>query len=92
MTREELIERIEKVEKDNLSDFKPFTQQVFHCTISSVYDNNEGEEREILTFILYDLKSILEIMRPDLLDHDVLATVKYLLEKRLETIRKETLS
>ena len=92
MTREGLIERIEKVEKDNLSDFKPFTQQVFHCTISSVYDNNEGEEREILTFILYDLKAILEIMRHDIVDHDVLSRIKFLIEKRLETIRKEKLS
>ena len=75
MTREELIERIEKVEKDNLSDFKPFTQQVFHCTISSVYDDNEGEEREILTFILYDLKAILEIMRHDIVDYDAITKV-----------------
>ena len=34
----------------------------------------------------------LEIMRQDLLDHDVLSRIKYLIEKRLETIRKETLS
>lgn len=89
MTRYELIERIEKVEKDNFSDFKPFTQQVFHCIISSVYDNNEGEEREILTFILYDLKAILEIMRHDIVDHDALARIKYLIEKRLKAIENE---
>lgn len=89
MTREELIERIEKLEKDNLSDFKPFTQQVFHCTISSVYDNNEGEEREILTFILYDLKAILEIMRHDIVDYDAITKVCHYISRRLKAIENE---
>lgn len=89
MTREELIERIQKVEKDNLSDFKPFTQQVLSCTISSVYENNEGEEREILHLILDYIKAILEIMRHDIVDHDAITKVCHYISRRLKAIENE---
>lgn len=89
MTRKELIERIEKVEKDNLCDFKPFTQQVFHCTISSVYDSSDYEEKAILNFILGDLMAVLVIMRHDIVDHDALTKVCHYINQRLKTIENE---
>lgn len=89
MTREELIERIEKVEKDNRSDFKPFTQQLFHCTISSVYDSRDSEEKEILNFVLADLMAVLEIMRHDIIDHESITKVCHYISRRLKAIENE---
>lgn len=89
MTREELIERIEKVEKDNLSDFKPFTQQLFHCTISSVYDSRDSEEKAILNFVLVDLMAVLEIMRHDIVDYDAITKVCHYVSRRLKAIENE---
>lgn len=89
MTREELIERIEKVGKDNLSDFKPFTQQLFSCTILSVYDTREDKEKEILAFILADLMAVLEIMRHDIVDHDAITKVCHYVSRRLKIIKDE---
>lgn len=89
MTREELIERVEKVERDNLFDFKPFTQQVFHCTISSIYDSEDGEEKAILNFVLVDLMAVHEIMRHDIVDYDAITKVCHYVKQRLKTIEYE---
>lgn len=91
MTKQELIERIEKFKKDDYEYIKSLTRSIIE-DILDVFEPQYCPEKTGLNIYLTRVSSILEIMRPDLLDHDVLATVKYLLEKRLETIRKETLS
>lgn len=92
MTREELITKLEKVKKDDYADLKEFSRGTLDMVFYFVRDEEACSERPFLKSIIKELGCNLEIMRTDIIDHDVLATVKYLLEKRLETIRKETLS
>ena len=92
MTREELIAKVEKFKKDDYADLKEFSRGTLDMVLYFVRDEDTYSEKFYLKSMIKEVGCNLEIMRPDLLDHDVLATVKYLLEKRLETIRKETLS
>lgn len=92
MTREELIAKIEKVKKDDYGDLKEFSRGTLDMVLYFVRDEETYSEKSYLKSMIKEVGCNLEIMRTDIIDHDVLATVKYLLEKRLETIRKETLS
>lgn len=92
MTREELIAKIEKVKKDDYDDLKEFSRGTLDMVLYFVRDEETYSEKSYLKSMIKEVGCNLEIMRTDIIDHDVLATVKYLLEKRLETIRKETLS
>ena len=92
MTREGLIAKIEKVKKDDYDDLKEFSRGTLDMVLYFVRDEETYSEKSYLKSMIKEIECNLEIMRTDIIDHDVLATVKYLLEKRLETIRKETLS
>ena len=92
MTREELIAKIENVKKDDYDDLKEFSRGTLDMVLYFVRDEKTYSEKSYLKSMIKEIECNLEIMRTDIIDHDVLATVKYLLEKRLETIRKETLS
>ena len=92
MTREELIAKIENVKKDDYDDLKEFSRGTLDMVLYFVRDEKTYSEKSYLKSMIKEIECNLEIMRTDIIDHDVLATVKYLLEKRLETIRKEKLS
>lgn len=92
MTREELIAKVEKYKKDDYADLKEFSRGTLDMVLYFIRDEETYSEKSYLKSMIKEVGCNLEIMRTDIIDHDVLATVKYLLEKRLETIRKETLS
>lgn len=92
MTREELIAKVEKYRGDDYEQLKSLTRSVVDDFLDVLSEPQFCPEKTGLNIYLTRVSSILEIMRQDLLDHDVLARIKYLIEKRLETIRKETLS
>ena len=92
MTHEELIAKVEKFKKDDYADLKEFSRGTLDMVLYFIRDEETYSEKSYLKSMIKEVGCNLEIMRTDIIDHDVLATVKYLLEKRLETIRKETLS
>lgn len=92
MTREELIAKLEKVKKDDYEDLKEFSRGTLDMVLYFVRDEDTYQEKHYLKSIIKEVGCNLEIMRTDIIDYDALSIVKYLLEKRLETIRKETLS
>ena len=92
MTREELIERIEGFKKDDYEDLKEFSRGTLDMVLYFVRDDDTYSEKFYLKSMIKEVGCNLEIMRTDIIDYDTLSIVKYLLEKRLETIRKETLS
>lgn len=92
MTHEELIERIEKFKKDDYGDLKEFSRGTLDMVLYFIRDEDTYSEKFYLKSMIKEVGCNLEIMRPDIIDYDTLSIVKYLLEKRLETIRKETLS
>ena len=92
MTREELIAKIEKYRGDDYEQLKYLTHSVVDDFLNVLSEPQFCPEKTGLNIYLTRVSSILEIMRQDILDHDVLSRIKYLIEKRLETIRKEILS
>ena len=92
MTHEELIAKVEEIIDTNQHDLKYYTISVLHCFHNRLLIKYECSEKYPMEAFLSEFTHILEIMLPDILDHDVLSRVKWLIEKRLETIRKETLS
>lgn len=91
MTREELIAKVEKYRGDDYEQLKYLTHSVVDDFLDVLSEPQFCPEKTGLNIYLTRVSSILEIMRPDILDHDILSRIKYLIEKRLETIRKETL-
>ena len=92
MTREELIAKVEKCRGNDYEQLKSLTRSIIEDILGVLSETQSCPEKTGLNIYLTRVSSILEIMRPDILDHDVLSRIKYLIEKRLETIRKETLS
>ena len=92
MTQEELIERIEGFKKDDYEDLKEFSRGTLDMVLYFVRDEDTYSEKFYLKSMIKEVGCNLEIMRTDIIDYDTLSIVKYLLEKRLETIRKETLN
>lgn len=92
MTHEELIAKVERFKKDDYEYIKPLTRSIIEDILGVLSEPQFCPEKTGLNIYLTRVSSILEIMRPDILDHDVLSRIKYLIEKRWETIRKETLS
>ena len=92
MTRGKMIAKIEKYKRDYYEQLKSLTRSVVDDLLDVLSEPQYCPEKTGLCVYLTRVSSILEIMRPDLLDHDVLARIKYFIEKRLETIRNETLS
>ena len=92
MTREELIAKVEKYRGNDYEQLKYLTHSVVDDFLDVLSEPQFCPEKTGLNIYLTRVSSILEIMRQDILDHDVLSRVKWLIEKRLETIKKETLN
>lgn len=90
MTREECIKKLEALEVEYLHDRKQFTIDLFDGPILNIclmcYTCNEEEDLGALS---YYCDTILEVMKPEILDNFILSRVKYIIEKRLKTIRNE---
>lgn len=89
MTREELIAKIEKYRGDDYEQLKSLTHSVVDDFLDVLSELQFCPEKTGLSIYLTRVSSILEIMRPDLLDHDVLSRIKFLIEKRLKAIENE---
>ena len=89
MTYEELIAKVEEIIDANHDDLKYYTISMLHCFHNRLLIKCECSEKYPMNAFLEEFTITLEIMRPDLLDHDVLSRVKYLIEKRLKTIENE---
>ena len=89
MTQEELIAKIEKYKGNDYENLKYLTRSVVDDFLDVLSEPQYCPEKTGLCIYLTRVSSILEIMRQDLLDHDVLARIKYLIEKRLKTIENE---
>lgn len=89
MTREELIEKIEEIIDTNQNDLKTYTINMLHCFHNRLLIKFGEVEKMAMDAFLFEFTITLDIMRPDLLDHDVLSRIKFLIEKRLKTIENE---
>lgn len=89
MTHEELIAKVERFKKDDYEYIKSLTRSIIDDFLDVLSEPQFCPEKTGLNIYLTRVSSILEIMRQDLLDHDVLARIKYLIEKRLKTIENE---
>ena len=89
MTHEELITKIEKYKGDDYENLKSLTRSVVDDFLDVLSEPQYCPEKTGLCIYLTRVSSILEIMRQDLLDHDVLARIKYFIGKRIKTIQNE---
>ena len=89
MTKQELIKKVGEIIDTNQKDLKAYTIGMLHCFHNRLLIKYECSEKYPMNAFLEEFTITLEIMRQDLLDHDVLARVKYLIEKRLKTIENE---
>ena len=89
MTQEELIVKVEKHKKDDFEYLKRLTCKVIDNLLSTLDEESYCPEKTGFKIYLKEITNILEIMRQDLLDHDVLSRIKYLIEKRLKAIENE---
>lgn len=89
MTKPELIKKVGEIIDTNQNDLKTYTIHVLHCFHNRLLIKFGESEKIAMDAFLFEFTSILEIMRPDLLDHDVLSRTKYLIEKRLNAIENE---
>ena len=89
MTREELIAKVEKYRGNDYEQLKSLTHSVVNDFLDVLSEPQFCPEKTVLNIYLTRVSSILEIMRTDIVDHDVLSRIKYLIEKRLKTIENE---
>lgn len=89
MTREGLIAKIEKHREDDYEYLHNVTRRVIDNFLGVLSAPYYCPEKTGLHIYLTEVSYILEIMRPDLLDHDVLSRIKFLIEKRLKAIENE---
>ena len=89
MTREELIAKVEKYREDDHEHLKSLTRRVVDNFLGVLSEPYYCPEKTGLHIYLTEVSYVLEIMRPDLLDHDVLSRIKFLIEKRLKAIENE---
>lgn len=87
MTQEELIAKVEKYKVDEHIKF--LTRRVIDNFLGVLSEPYYCPEKTGLHIYLTEVSYVLEIMRPDLLDHDVLSRIKFLIEKRLKAIENE---
>lgn len=87
MTKEELIAKVEKYKVDEHIKF--LTRRVIDNFLGVLSTPYYCSEKTALCIYLTEVSHVLEIMRPDLLDHDVLSRIKFLIEKRLKAIENE---
>lgn len=89
MLHEELIAKIEKYKGDDYKNLKSLTRSVVDDFLDVLIEPQYCPEKTGLCIYLTRVSSILEIMRTDIVDHNVLYRIKYLIEKRLKTIENE---
>ena len=89
MTKQELIERIEGLKKDDYEDLKEFSRGTLDMVLYFVRDEETYQEKHYLKSMIKEIECNLEIMRTDIVDYNRLSIVKYLLGKRLKTIENE---
>jgi hypothetical protein len=89
MTREGLIAKIENYREDDYEHLHNLTRRVVDNFLGVLSEPYYCPEKAGLCIYLTEISYVLEIMRPDLLDHDVLSRIKFLIEKRLKTIENE---
>lgn len=89
MLHEELIAKIEKYKGDDYENLKSLTRSVVDDFLDVLIEPQYCPEKTGLCIYLTRVSSILEIMRTDIVDHNVLYRIKYLIEKRLKTIENE---
>ena len=89
MTREELIAKLEKYRDDDYEQLHNLTRRVVDNFLGVLSEPYYCPEKTGLHIYLTEISYVLEIMRPDLLDHDILSRIKFLIEKRLKAIENE---
>ena len=89
MTREELIAKVEKYRGNDYEQLKSLTHSIVDDFLDVLSEPYYCPEKTGLHIYLTEVSYVLEIMRPDLLDHDVLSRIKFLIEKRLKEIKNE---
>jgi hypothetical protein len=88
MTQEELKEKIDSA-YDRYEELSSFTKIMFHDIIFPYwYDDYVSEYRYLMRASGY-CDNVLKIMRTDVVDHDLISSVKYFIGKRLKTIEDE---
>ena len=87
MTREGLIAKIEKYREDDYEHLHNLTRRVVDNFLGVLSEPYYCPEKTALCIYLTEVSHVLEIMRPDLLDHDILSRIKFLIEKRLKAIQ-----
>ena len=87
MTREELIANTEKYREDEHLKF--LTRRVVDGFLGVLSTPYYCSEKTGLCIYLTEISHVLEIMRADIIDHDVLSRIKFLIEKRLKAIENE---
>lgn len=88
MTREELKEKIDSV-YDRYEELSSFTKTMFNDIIFPYCYDDYVSEYRYLTFASGYCEIVLKIMRTDIVDHNLISSVKYFVEKRLKTIENE---
>lgn len=90
MTREECIKKLLALDDGYRGARKQFTVDFFDGEIIDICNENcPCDEEEDLGSLAYKCDTILRIMREDIVDYDIIAKVKYIIEKRLKTIYDE---
>ena len=89
MTREELIAKVEKYRGDDYEQLHNLTRRVIDNFLGVLSEPYYCPEKTGLHIYLTEVSYVLEIMRPDLIDHNVLSRIKFLIEKRLKAIENE---
>ena len=89
MLHEELIAKIEKYKGKDYENLKSLTRSVVDDFLDVLIEPQYCPEKTGLYIYLTRVSSILEIMRTDIVDHNFLYRIKYLIEKRLKTIENE---
>lgn len=88
MTQEELKEKIDSV-YDRYEELSPFTKAMFNDIIFPYCYDDYVNEYRCLTFVKGYCENVLKIMRTDIVDHDLISSVKYFIGKRIKTIQNE---
>lgn len=88
MTREELKGKIESV-YERYEELSSFTKTMFNDIIFPYCYDDYVSEYRCLIFAIAHCENVLKIMRTDIIDHDLISSVKYFIEKRLKTIENE---
>lgn len=88
MTKEQLLEKIDVI-FEIYKELSPFTIDFFNNRVGPFCYEDYLYEDRYLKMLEEECNNILQIMRQDLLDHNVLSRLKHNINKRLKTIEDE---